>query len=68
MASLIDVSGQVVALIVIYSLTLVTKGSLLLLCICLCMTPLIVTILFSIFFLYRGKYKKLSPSIKIYKK
>ena len=66
MASLIDVSGQVVALIVIYSLTLVTKGSLLLLCICLCMTPLIVTILFSIF-LYRGKYKKLSPSIKYIK-
>lgn len=66
MASLVDVSGQVIALLVIYSLTLITKGSLQLLCLSLCITPLFVTILFSIF-LFRGKYKEISPSIKYLK-
>lgn len=66
MSSLIDVSGQIIALLVIYSLTLVTKGSLQLLCFSLCITPLLVTLLFSIF-LFRGKYKKIRPSIKYLK-
>ena len=63
LSSLTDVSGQIVALLTIYILTQITKGSLQHLCYCLCVAPLIVTGLFS-FFLYRGKYKKIRPSIK----
>lgn len=66
LSSLTDVSGQIVALLTIYILTQITKGSLQLLCYCLCIAPLIVTGLFSIF-LYRGKYKKIKPSIKYIK-
>ena len=62
-ASLCTLFQQVVSLLVIYLLTLTTEGSLVNLCIGLCLSPLIVISLYNII-LFKGRYKDLSPSIK----
>lgn len=54
---------QLISLGVIYILTITTKGSLVNLCLALCLSPLIVVLLFNIT-LFRNRYKKFAPSIK----
>lgn len=54
---------QLLSLAIIYVLTLTTKGSLLLLCIGLCISPLAIVLLFNLT-LFNGRYKAISPSIK----
>lgn len=54
---------QVAALIIIYILTITTKGSLINLTIALCAAPLLIVLLFNIT-LFRGKYRNVVPSIK----
>lgn len=62
-ASLCTLFQQVVSLLVIYLLTLTTEGSLVNLCVGLCLSPLIVISLYNII-LFKGRYKDLSPSIR----
>ncbi len=52
---------QVLTLIIIYVLTLTTKGSLTNLCLGLCASPLIVIVFFN-FTLFKGRYKSFAPS------
>lgn len=54
---------NVLSLVVIWLLTYFTKGSLLHLCIALCLIPLIVIFVFNVT-LFKGKYNKVSPSFK----
>lgn len=54
---------QLLSLAIIYVLTITTKGSLLLLCIGLCISPLSIVLLFN-FTLFNGRYKEISPSLK----
>ena len=54
---------QLLTLIIIYVLTLTTKGSLTNLCLGLCASPLIAIIIFN-FTLFRGRYKHFAPSIQ----
>ena len=54
---------QLISLIIIYVLTLTTQGSLLYLCIGLCVSPLLVITFYTIT-LYSGRYKAISPSLK----
>lgn len=54
---------QLVSLILIYLLTLTTKGSLILLCLAFCFSPLLVILLFNIT-LFRGRYKHIAPNLK----
>ena len=54
---------QIVSLAIIYLLTIITEGSLLLLCAGLCISPLIVVLGFNIV-LFRGRYKAIAPSFK----
>ena len=54
---------QIVSLLFIYQLTLFTEGSLILLCIGLCVSQLLVTALYN-FTLFTSKYKEISPSFK----
>lgn len=60
-ASLRQLLQQVLSLLIIYILTLTTKGSLLLLCVGLCISPLIILVYFN-FSLFRGRYKEIAPS------
>lgn len=53
---------QLISLIIIYILTVTTKGSLLYLCIGLCISPLLVISFYTIT-LYSGRYKQIAPSI-----
>lgn len=62
-ASLRSLIQQVFSLIIIYLLTLTTHGNLVNLCIGLCLSPLIVVMLFNIT-LFKGKYHDLRPSLK----
>lgn len=62
-ASLRSLIQQLISLIIIYILTLTTKGSLINLCLALCASPLIVIALFNVT-LFRGKYAMLAPSFK----
>lgn len=62
-ASLRSLIQQVFSLVVIYVLTVTTQGSLVNLCIGLCISPLVVVALFNIT-LFRGKYYSIRPSIK----
>lgn len=61
-ASLQTFLQQLCSLIVIYLLTLFTKGSLLNLCIGLCLGPIIVVSLFNVI-LFSGKYKSIAPRL-----
>lgn len=69
LSSLITTVGQVVVLLSIayfvYQTTGPGEGSLKTLALCLSGIPCLVTFVFSLF-LYRGKYRSLSPSIKCY--
>jgi O-antigen/teichoic acid export membrane protein len=61
-ASLIDVIGQVISLIVIVILVKTTEGSLVNLGIALCASPLLALIGANIFF-FKGKYREFRPAI-----
>lgn len=54
---------QITSLAIIWILTLTTKGSLLLLCIGLCVSPIIIIAIFN-YTLFRGRYNRISPSVK----
>jgi len=54
---------QVAALIIIYILTITTKGSLINLTIALCAAPLLIVFIFNIS-LFHGKYRNVAPSLK----
>lgn len=61
-ASLIDVIGQIISLIVIVILVKTTEGSLVNLGIALCASPLLALIGANIFF-FKGKYREFRPTI-----
>lgn len=61
-ASSRDLLQQFLSLIIIWILTLTTEGDLLKLCVALCATPLVVSLIFNIT-LFTGRYKEISPSI-----
>ena len=61
-ASLIDIIGQVISLIVILILVKTTEGSLVNLGLALCASPLLALIGANIFF-FRGKYREFRPTI-----
>ncbi len=61
-ASLIDVIGQLISLIIIVILVKTTEGSLVNLGLALCAAPLLALIAANIFF-FRGKYKAFSPRL-----
>lgn len=61
-ASLIDVIGQIISLIVIVILVKTTEGSLVKLGIALCVSPLLALIGANIFF-FKGKYREFRPTI-----
>ncbi len=62
-ASLLDMLGQLIALVIIAILTITTKGSLLLLGITLGFAPILVLIISNIWF-FRGKFRQFAPSLK----
>lgn len=62
-SSLLQLVQQVISLIIIWFLTITTKGNLLLLCMGLCTSPLVVISIFNIT-LFHGRYKEISPSLK----
>jgi len=62
-ASLFDLLGKIIALVLIYILTKTTHGSLLYLGIVMSSAPVFVLIVSSIWF-YNGKYKAYRPSLK----
>lgn len=53
---------QFTSLVIIYILTVTTKGSLLLLCLGLCASPLLIVSLFNVT-LFCGRYKRLAPKL-----
>ncbi|WP_298480352.1 MATE family efflux transporter [uncultured Maribacter sp.] len=61
-ASLIDVIGQIVSLLIIVILVKTTEGSLVNLGLALCVSPLLALIGANVFF-FKGKYKKYKPSV-----
>lgn len=54
---------QIVSLVIIFILTRTTQGSLLNLCLALCIPPVVIIALFS-FTLFKGRYKQMAPSLK----
>jgi len=64
-ASLFEFIARIVSLILIYILTLTTKGSLLYLALVISGTPVAVLI-FASFYFFSGKYMALRPSIKLF--
>ncbi len=62
-ASLLNLLGSAISLLIIYLLTLTTKGSLIYLALVFGMAPVLVLFISSIW-LYNGKYKAYSPSFK----
>lgn len=62
-ASLRNLIQQAASLAVIWILTLTTQGSLVKLCIALCVVPLMIVLLFNLT-LFRGKYHLVAPSFK----
>lgn len=65
-SSLIDLIGQAIALLIIIVLTKTTEGSLVKLGIALCASPLVALIVANVI-LFKGKYRKYSPSISTVK-
>ena len=53
---------QLVSLIVIYILTLTSKGNLIILCIAFCFSPLLTVLIFNIS-LFKGRFKAISPQL-----
>jgi len=66
-SSLIDVLGQLFALITIYLMSKFLSGSLLYLCIGMCVIPVIVAFIFNIA-LFKTRYKEIAPSYKYFRK
>lgn len=66
-ASLIDLLGQFFALITIYLMTKFFSGSLLYLCIGMCVVPVIVAFIFNLI-LFKTSYKRIAPSYKYFRK
>ncbi|ULQ57952.1 oligosaccharide flippase family protein [Flavihumibacter rivuli] len=62
-SSLILLAGQLLSMLVIYLLTLYTKGSLLYLVLVLAGVPPLVQMLFSIYY-YKGQFNSIAPSFK----
>lgn len=62
-ASIVHFLQQLFTFIVIWILTLTTKGTLMNLCLALCITPLIVIIFYN-FIVFCGKHKPIAPSLK----
>ena len=62
-SSVRNVVQHLIVLITIIVLTHTTSGSLMNLCLTLCLVPLVVMFLFNIM-LFNGKYKEISPSLK----
>lgn len=62
--SLITLSGNCVALLLVFILTRTTHGSLLNLCLSIGLTPVVALGIYSIV-LFAGPYKKLAPSLKL---
>lgn len=62
-ASLIDLVGQIVSLLIIFILTLVTKGSLILLGFAIGVFPVVVLVIANIYF-FSGKYEAYKPELK----
>ena len=58
-----DLIQQFLSLLIIWVLTLTTKGNLITLCIALCASPLLVLALFNVT-LFVGKYKYIAPSLR----
>jgi len=66
-SSFIDMLGQLIALVLIYLLTKVTKGSLIYLGLAYSVAPVLVLIAANVF-LFKTKYKEFAPSFKLAKK
>lgn len=62
-SSLLQFVQQVTSLIIIYVLTVTTKGSLTNLCLGLCASPILIILLFN-FTLFKGRYKAIHPSLR----
>lgn len=62
-SSLYQFVQQITSLAIIYVMTLTTKGSLINLCIGLCVSPLLVISVFNVT-LFNGRYKKFAPSFR----
>lgn len=62
-ASFRTFAQQLLSLLIIFILTKTTEGSLVNLCIALCVAPLLVVFLFN-FTLFKGRYRDISPSLK----
>lgn len=62
-ASLRNLVQQLLSLMIIYVLTLTTEGSLIKLCMALCLSPLFVVLMFNIT-LFRGRFRNIAPHIK----
>ena len=62
-ASLRSLIQQITSILILFILTKITKGNLVLLCLGLCVSPLLVVTLFS-FTLFGKRYKLISPDIK----
>lgn len=62
-ASILNFLQQLFTLLIIVVLVHTTHGSLLLLCLALCLSPLIVLLAYN-FILFYGKYNTISPSVK----
>lgn len=54
---------QLVSLVIIYAMTILVPGSLINLCLALCIVPIIVILAFNIS-LFNGRYKAIAPTIK----
>jgi O-antigen/teichoic acid export membrane protein len=66
-ASFVDLSGQVISLIIIFALTRLTQGSLLNLGLAIGIAPTLVLLLANVI-LFKTQYKDYAPSIKLAKK
>ena len=62
-AALRSLIQQIVSLFIIFVLTLSTNGDLVKLCLGLCVSPILVVLLYNIT-LFKGRYKEISPSLK----
>ena len=66
-ASFLDMLGQLIALIIIFLLTKLTKGSLIKLGLAYSVAPILVLV-FANIFLFRNQYRQFAPSVKLVKK
>lgn len=66
-SSLIDMFGQIIALVLVLCMSIYIKGSLLYLCLIMCISPLAIALIFNLF-LFKKKYHNIAPSFKYFKK